>query len=408
MSEERFWNTDEYASTAKFAVPDGAMTMRQAGRIFRLDPAPPKVEDINDYIVAAVRENDLNYFTYFLHHYESRLNKRVYRFLLTEGIDRYDSLRFLDYKLSCVLAMLECLPNYAPDKGADFLTYAHHFIGNAILDCRRQEEAGSFKSLDEYKAARGIAWLYNNSGKSAKEVIAEYAAEQNCSEETAAEYLTLARQNRSRVPFYATMQDEDSEETGEDVTRDDSWNYADILWNGIRADAVRAAFDKLSYKEQDFLERRNAICMNCGRVMPWNERTSFEKLSTDYEYSTTSGAERFYKRVVEKLTGLLVDAGVLGVVELKQTNKNKKIAAAAYEYKAAHRYANDDDEWGEIRFDFSTRTAQIVKPADGDMSRTNVFAKIAIRQIRKLSVSELPKKLTIPFELEMERMRYEG
>ena len=406
MSEERFWNTDEYASTAKFAVLDGAMTMRQAGRIFRLEPAPPKVEDINDYIISAVREKDMNYFTYFLHHYESRLNKRVYRFLLTEGIDRYDPLRFLDYKLSCVLVMLECLQNYVPDKGADFLTYAHHFIGNALLDCRRQEEAGSFKSLDEYKAARGIAWLYNNSCKSAKEVIAEYAAEQNCTEETAAEYLTLARQNRRRVPFYSTMQDEDSEETGEDVTCDDSWNYADILWNGIRAKEVQAAFDKLSYKEQDFLERRNAICMNCGRVMPWDERTSFEKLSTDYEYSSTSGAERFYKRVVEKMTGLLLDAGVLGVVELKLTDKNKKIAAAAYEYKAVHRYANDDDEWGEIRFDFSVRTAQIVKLADGDLSRSNVFAKIAIRQILTLSVSELPKKLTIPFELEMERIRY--
>ena len=48
MSKDRFWNTDEYASTAKFAVQDGAMTMRQAGRIFRLDPAPPKVEDINE------------------------------------------------------------------------------------------------------------------------------------------------------------------------------------------------------------------------------------------------------------------------------------------------------------------------------------------------------------------------
>ena len=277
--------------------------------------------------------------------------------------------------------MLECLQNYVPDKGADFLTYAHHFIGNALLDCRRQEEAGSFKSLDEYKAARGSAWLYNNSGKSAKEVIAEYAAEQNCTDETAAEYLTLARQNRRRVPFYSTMQDEDSEETGEDVTCDDSWNYADILWNGIRAKEVQAAFDKLSYKEQDFLERRNAICMNCGRVMPWDERTSFEKLSTDHEYSSTSGAERFYKRVVEKMTGLLLDAGVLGVVELKLTDKNKKNAAAAYEYKAVHRYANDDDEWGEIRFDFSVRTAQIVKLADGDLSRSNVFAKIAIRQI---------------------------
>ena len=406
MSEERFWNTDEYTSTAKFAVPDGAMTMRQAGRIFRLDPAPPKVEDINDYIISAVRENDLTHFTYFLHHYEPRLNKRVYRFLLTEGIDRYAPLRFLDYKLSCVLAMLECLQNYAPDKGADFLTYAHHFIGNALLDCRRQEEAGSFKSLDEYKAARGIAWLYNNSGKSTKEVIAEYAAEQNCTEETAAEYLTLARQNRSRVPFYATMQDEDSEETGEDVTRDDSWNYADILWNGIRADVVQAAFDKLSRKEKFFLEKRNAICMNCGRVMPWDERYSFERLATAYEYSTTSGAERAYKKIVDKLTGLLVDAGVLGVVELKLIDKNKKIAVAAYEYKAVHRYVNDDDEWGEIRFNFSARTAQIVKPADGDMSKTNVFAKIAIRKISELSMSELPKKLTIPFELEMERMRY--
>jgi len=384
------------------------MTMRQAGRIFRLTTAPPKVEDINNYIISAVRENDLTYFTYFLHHSEPRLNKRVYRFLLTEGIYRYDPLCFLDYKLSFILAVLECLSNYDPDKGADFLTYAHHFIGNALLDCRRQEEAGSFKSLDEYKAARGIAWLYNNSGKSEKEVIAEYAAEQNCTEETAAEYLTLARQNRSRVPFYSTTQDEDSEDTGEDVTLDDSWNYADILWNGIRADAVQAAFGKLSYKEQTLLEKRNAVCMTCGRVGSCEERPTFEELAVMFEGSTASGAERAYRKALDKLTGLLVETGVLGVVELKLIEKNKKIAAAAYEYRVVHRYANDDDEWGEIRFDFSAGAAEIVKLADSDMSRTNVFAKIAIRQILKLSMSEIPKKLTIPFELEQERIRCEG
>ena len=61
MSEERFWNTDEYANTAKFAVPNGAMTMRQAGRIFRLDSTPPKVENINNYIISAVRESELLY-----------------------------------------------------------------------------------------------------------------------------------------------------------------------------------------------------------------------------------------------------------------------------------------------------------------------------------------------------------
>ena len=51
MAEERFWNTDESISTANFAVYDGAMTMRQAGRIFRLDSAPPKVEMSQDALL---------------------------------------------------------------------------------------------------------------------------------------------------------------------------------------------------------------------------------------------------------------------------------------------------------------------------------------------------------------------
>ena len=47
---------------------------------------------------------------------------------------------------------------------------------------------------------------------------------------------------------------------------------------------------------------------------------SIYNYSTAYEYRSTSGAERAYKKTVDKL----VDACVLGVVELKQTDKNKK------------------------------------------------------------------------------------
>ena len=43
MAEKRFWNTDESISTANFAVYDGAMTMRQADRIFRLDSVSHKL-----------------------------------------------------------------------------------------------------------------------------------------------------------------------------------------------------------------------------------------------------------------------------------------------------------------------------------------------------------------------------
>ena len=61
------------------------------------------------------------------------------------------------------------------------------------------------------------------------------------------------------------------------------------------------------------------------------------------DYDPANVAERAYRKAVDKLAGHLVDSGVLGVVELKLIEKNKKFAAA-YEYKVVHRYANDD-EW---------------------------------------------------------------
>lgn len=64
--------------------------------------------------------------------------------------------------------------------------------------------------------------------------------------------------------------------------------------------------------------------MTCGRVSSWEERPTFEDLAVMFEGSTASGAERAYKKALDKLTGHLVDAGVLGVVELKLIEKNKK------------------------------------------------------------------------------------
>ena len=397
MAEQCFWNTYEI-STAKFTAHDGTMTMRQAESLFHLNPAPPKVENINDCIVLAIQKKDTAYFLHFLHHYEPKLNRRVYRFLLNEGFYQYDPVRFLDYKLSCVLELLECLQNYDPDKGTEFLTFAHHFIDNALLDCRRYEEAGSFRSLDEYKATRGIAWLRNNSRKTDKEVVAQYAAEQNFSEETAEEYLKLASLNRSRVHFYATVQDEDSEETGEDVTSDDSWNYANILWNGIRSDAVQAAFDKLSYREQTLLEKRNAICMTCGRVGAWKDRPTFEELAVMFEGSTAGGAERAYRKAVDKLADYLVADGVLCSVRLKQkskTTRKKKIATAVYEYQA-----DRDGEWGEIIFDFETETAEILHLAEWDTTKTHIYAAKAISHLLRFLDENLPKQNEIFFEKE--------
>ena len=179
------------------------------------------------------------------------------------------------------------------------------------------------------------------------------------------------------------------------MTRDDSWNYADVLWNGIQAKAVTAAFEQLSYKEQWYLEKRNAICMTCGRVSPLSTQSTFEDLAVDFEGTTASGAERFYRRTLDKLRLKLLESGVIHTVTLKQTErrkKNKKIAAAVYLYQA-----DNDGEWGELRFDFENGTAEIVKLADWDTVKSNIFAKTAIQFVQRLPEARMLKSGVVPF-----------
>ena len=259
-----------------------------------------------------------------------------------------------------------------------------------MLRFRMGEEKWSVSSLSNYKMVRSMAWLCHNT----KDAVSEFSKKYNCDLALAEEYLKVVRGIRNQQPFYVT--DEDGEETGEDVALDDTWNYTDILWNGIQAEKVQRAFEKLNYREQTLLEKRLAICMTCGRVGSWKHRPTFEELAVMFEGSTASGAERAYRRAVDKLTELLVAEGALHAVRLKQKSKikrKKKIAAAIYEYQA-----DCDGEWGEISFNFENSTAEIIRLADWDTIKTNKFANSAVRHIFSLPPDALTKHILIPLD----------
>ena len=390
------WNLKGYSSKYGFYTGENLSRM-EAERTLQLEPEPPKVSNLNDYIIQAQQQNNLRYLSFFLHHYEKMLNGRIYNFWRSDGNERYDPERFLDYKMVCVVAVIERFLDYDPSIGADFTTYLYPFITDALLSCRMLEESWSVDSLDQYKKIRGIAWKYRTSGEHAQKTISEYAAEKNCKQETAAEYLKAAKWLRSRQSFYVSRQDEDSEETGEDVSRDDHWDYAEILWNGIKAEALQKAFDALDYREQTLLEKRNAICMRCGRVSPLNSRASFEELATLFEDSGTSGAERAYRKALDKLTVALVKDGALHAVHLKRkdvTRKKKEIATAIYLYQV-----DFDGEWGEIYFDFVNQVAEIQQLAEWDRMISKIFAKKAICYMQNNSMLINLKELVIPFFL---------
>ena len=334
---------------------------------------------------------DFRYFSFFLHHYEPQLNKRIKGFLGVDGGDLYDTDRFIDIKLSCREQMLQKLMDYDPAKGAEYATYIFPFIRDAMLRFRMGEEKWSVSSLTNYKMVRSMAWLYHNT----KDAVSEFSKKYNCDLALAEEYLKVVRGIRNQQPFYVT--DEDGEETGEDVALDDTWNYADILWNGIQAEKVQRAFEKLNYREQTLLEKRLAICMTCGRVGSWKGRPTFEELAVMFEGSTASGAERAYRRAVDKLTEFLVAEGAIHAVRLKQkskTKRKKKIATAIYEYQA-----DCDGEWGEISLDFENGTAEIIRLADWDTMKTNRFANKAIVYLLNCENEKLPKETIVAAEL---------
>ena len=174
---------------------------------------------------------------------------------------------------------------------------------------------------------------------------------------------------------------------------------SNVLWNGIQAKAVTAAFEQLSYKEQWYLEKRNAICMTCGRVSPLSTQSTFEDLAVDFEGTTASGAEQFYRRTLDKLRLKLLESGLIHTVTLKQTEcrkRNKIIAAAVYLYQA-----DNGGEWGELRFDFESGTAEIVRLADWDTTTSNIFAKTAIRFVQGLPEARLLNSVVVPFEMDV-------
>ena len=65
-------------------------------------------------------------------------------------------------------------------------------------------------------------------------------------------------------------------------------------------------------------------------------QSTFENLAVDFEGTPASGAERFYRRTLDKLRLKLLESRLVHTVMLKQTEcrKREKIAAAVYLYQA--------------------------------------------------------------------------
>ena len=189
MLSDFTWNMTGYIPKHQVNPHGDGIIPYVAERIFQLEPEPPAVRSLSEYILTALQEKNLLYFSFFLHHYEPQLNKRIKSFLGVDGGDLYDTDRFIDIKLSCREQMLQKLMDYDPAKGAEYATYIFPFIRDALLRFRMGEEKWSVSSLTNYKMVRSMAWLYHNT----KDAISEFSKKYNCDLALAEEYLKVVR-----------------------------------------------------------------------------------------------------------------------------------------------------------------------------------------------------------------------
>lgn len=389
MLEGFTWNMDKYIMGRGFQQEKMLLTREIVEKILQLDPVPPEMDDVNDYILTALKKKDLNYFSFFLHHYEPRLNRFIRGTLAEDADIRYDPEQLMDIKMSCVLVMLKQLQAYDPSKGAKFSTYIHHYVRNVIQDYQMGKESWSFSSLSVYKKVRTAAWMQNNLQNAAQEFAKKY----DCDLESAEEYLKEAKAIHSREDYLVT---DDSGDVINEAGEDDSWNYVEILWNGIHAEAVQKAFDRLTAEDQYFLEARNAVCMRCGKAAPLSTQPTFDELGAPFRHATANAAEKAYNRAVDRLARNMAENNTIRLVTIRKkevTRRKKKVAAAIYEYQA-----DCDGEWGEIQFDFEMGTAEITYLADWETTISRVYAKKAIEIIFGAYKEILPKEKTVAFE----------
>ena len=155
--------------------------------IYRLSPAPPKKDDLQEYIDLYLAEKDETYLSWFLHYYEPTLNTTVMGI-----VQRYSMFgHFLDIKEACVLGILRALEEYPKDCETPFITYKTRIMWEEIHSYIRTMRTGfTVQSDDEYRNLRNIMRLYTAyNSKGDPYTIKKISDEVGLSEKTVKEIL---------------------------------------------------------------------------------------------------------------------------------------------------------------------------------------------------------------------------
>lgn len=290
--------------------------------IYRLTPAPPKKDDLQEYINLYLAEKDGKYLSWFLHYYEPKLNT-----IAIDAAQKYAMQgHFIDIKEACVLGIFKALQEYK-DTSVPFVTFKARIMQEEIHNYIRTMRTGfTVQSDDEYLTLRKAMALFEKyGGKTDTETIEKIAAEIDRSPDTTMEILQSGLRNMQFIDFYRRYADEDSEESAEEVAPDHSSEPYKLLIRQMIYDALWEAYQKLNYREKSMVAAHLGFCRECwstsyadkndldeygNPIKKPFDKQAFIDIAYDHMLSSPATADRIYRQAIDKMRNHLKATGI--------------------------------------------------------------------------------------------------
>lgn len=319
--------------------------------LYRMKPAPPKVDDFQEYIVPYLAEKDEKYLGWFLHYYEPRLNTVIMQTVQETAMQGH----FADLKQAYIFGICKALQKYDISTGVPFLIFKEFYVKNEIDNYIRTMRQGySAQSVDEYRTLKKAMALYAKYEYNFdEETITKIAAEIGKSIKDTKEIIRSGIDSTRYTDFYRRYADEDGESTAEDITVDDTSNPERLFFKRWQAEALFDAYENLDYRERTMVADHLGFCTECygiyelgkdenGKsVKMLRKGKAYIDLAAEHTLSSPDTAFRIVNGAYDKMLIELAIDEYIHIVELRLKSADDK--SVTYEYCAYH-----NNDWGEI------------------------------------------------------------
>ena len=345
--------------------------------LYRIKPAPPKVDDFQEYIALYLAEKDEKYLGWFLHYYEPRLNTVIMQTVHEAAMQGH----FADLKQVYIFGICKALQKYDISTGVPFLIFKEFYVKNEIDNYIRTMRQGySVQSVDEYRTLKKAMALYAKYEYNFDEkTIAKIAAEIGKSIKNTKEIIRAGVDTTHYTDFYRRYADEDDESTAEDITSDETSNPEKLFFKQWQTDALFDAYENLDYRERTMVADHLGFCTECygiyelGKdendkpVKLLRKSKAYIDLAAEHMLSSPDTAFQIVNGAYDKMMIELAIDEYIHIVELRLTSADNN--SVTYEYCADH-----NNDWGKIHYTFGEDDYDVVRYIYADRKGDFFFA----------------------------------